>query len=112
VAGGCETVWFDQERLPYEAVGILTVIEVSVSESPVFMVTLDESCIDMLNVPVVAWVQNEMSVSVSGDVPAHDVHSGSLDAEMEPAEALPHVTASRVVTDDTAVVPAEPGSAV
>jgi hypothetical protein len=85
---------------------------VKVSESPVSMVTLDESCMDMSNVPEELAVQNEMSVSTSPLVPAHDVQAGVFDADTDPADGEPHVTAGRVVTDDTEVVPAEPGSAV
>jgi hypothetical protein len=88
------------------------VIEVSVSESPVSMVTDEDSVMDMLNVPDVLAVQKLMSVSTSPFVPAQDVHAGSLLAEIDPADADPHVTDCRVVTLDTAVVPADPGSPV
>ena len=67
---------------------------------------------DMLNVPDVDAVQNEMSVSTSPLVPAQDVHSGSFDAATDPADADPPVTACRVVTEDTSVVPAAPGGPV
>lgn len=89
-----------------------TVRVVSVSESPVFMTTLDDNCMLMPNVPDVLADQNEMSVSVSGLVPAHDVHCGVFDALTDPDAGEPHVTASRVVTDDWLEVPAVPGSPV
>ena len=88
---------------------MLTDIEVKVSESPVSMVTLELSVIDIPNVPDVDADQNVMSVSVSPFVPAQEVHSGSFDADTVPADAVPHVTASRVVTLDTFAVPADPG---
>jgi hypothetical protein len=67
---------------------------------------------DMSNVPLVEAVQNEMSVSTSPFVPAQLVHAGVFDAEIDPADADPHVTDCRVVTLDTFDVPAEPGSPV
>jgi hypothetical protein len=76
------------------------------------MVTDELSWMDMLNVPDVGPVQNEMSVSVSGEVPAQDVHSGSFDADTTPEAGEPHVTAWRVVTLETSVVPALPGGPV
>jgi hypothetical protein len=91
---------------------MLAEIAVKVSESPVSMTTLAESCIDMLKVPPLEAVQNEMSVSTSPLVPAHELHPGWLLAETDPPEAEPQVTASRVVTDDTFAVPAVPGSPV
>jgi hypothetical protein len=97
---------------PYEAVGIEIETETSVSESPVSMVTGELRSMDSPNAPDVLADQNEMSVSVSGEVPAQFVHSGSLLAATDPADALPHVTASRVVTDDTFAVPFAPGAPV
>jgi hypothetical protein len=91
---------------------MLIVSVVKVSESPVCMITDEASCIDNPNVPDVAADQNDMSVSVSGLVPPHDVHSGSSLALMLPADADPHVTASRVVVEETLLVPAEPGAPV
>jgi hypothetical protein len=86
---------------------------VSVKLSPVLMETDELNCMDMLNVPDVLAVQNEMSVTVSGDVPAHDVHSGMVPLALTtPADGEPHVTASRVVTEDTSVVPDAPGGPV
>jgi hypothetical protein len=85
---------------------------VSVSESPVFIVTLELSCIDMLKVPLVLAVQKLMSVSVSGLVPAQLVHSGWLLALTTPADGAFQVTPSRVVTDETFAVPFAPGAPV
>lgn len=85
---------------------------VSVSESPVSMVTPLESWIDMLNVPDVDAVQNERSVSTSPLVPAHEPHPGWLLAETDPPEGEPQVTGCRVLTVDTFAVPADPGSPV
>ena len=76
------------------------------------MVTDEFSAIDRPNVPLLLADQNEMSVTTSPLLPAHDVHSGSLLAAISPADAEPHVTASRVVTLDTSDVPALPGSPV
>ena len=91
---------------------MLIVMLVKVSESPVSMVTLDESCMDMSNVPDVDAVQKLMSVSTSPLVPAHEVQAGWLLADTDPADGEFHVTACRVVTEDTSVVPAVPGSPV
>jgi hypothetical protein len=91
---------------------MLTVIDVSVSESPVFMVTDADNAMLMLKVPEVLAVQNETSVSVSGLVPAQLVHAGWLLAVTEPADAAFHVTLGRVVTDETLAVPLAPGAPV
>lgn len=91
---------------------MLTVMDVSVRLSPVFIVTLVDNAIDMSNVPSVAAVQKLMSVSVSGLVPAQFVHAGWLLAlTLAPEEAF-QVTAGRVVTDDTLAVPFAPGAPV
>jgi hypothetical protein len=89
---------------------MLTVMLVSVSESPVFMVTLELSCIDRPKVPELDSDQNEMSVSTSPFVPAQLVHDGWLDAVTDPADAEFHDTDGRVVTEDTFDVPAAPGA--
>lgn len=91
---------------------MVTVIKVRVSESPVFMVTLELSCIDMPNVPDADADQNEMSVSTSPLVPAQFVHAGWLLAATLPPDALAHVTDGLVVTLDTLAVPAAPGAPV
>ncbi len=91
---------------------MLTEIAVSVSESPVFMVTDEDSWMLMLNVPAVTAFQNEMSVSTSPLVPAQDVHAGMLLELTLPPDGAFQVTFSRVVTDDTLPVPAVPGSPV
>jgi hypothetical protein len=91
---------------------MLTEIDVSVRLSPVFIVTLLDNTIDMLNVPTDAAVQKLMSVSTSGLVPAQFVHAGWLLAlTLAPDDAF-QVTAGRVVTDDTLAVPAAPGAPV
>ena len=59
--------------------------------------------------PEVLASQHEMSVTTSPLVPAHDDHVGVFDSATAPAAAVPHVTAIRVVTDDTADVPDAPG---
>lgn len=91
---------------------MVTETEVSVSESPVFSVTAGESTALMVNAPLVLAVQNEMSVSVSGDVPAQLSQAGWLLAVTEPAAGPAHVTLSRVATDDTFAVPLAPGGPV
>jgi hypothetical protein len=89
------------------------VIVVRVSESPVCIVTDDESCMENPNVPAALADQNEMSVSVSGDVPAQFDQAGAVPVEaIDPADADAHDTAGRVVTDDTLDVPAAPGAPV
>jgi hypothetical protein len=89
------------------------VIVVRVSESPVCMVTLDESCMENPNVPDVDADQKEISVSVSGDVPAQLVQAGAVPVDaIDPDDADAHVTPGRVVTDDTLDVPADPGAPV
>jgi hypothetical protein len=89
------------------------VMVVRVSESPVCIVTLDESCMENPNVPDVDADQNEMSVSVSGDVPAQLDQAGAVPVEaIDPDDADAHVTAGRVVTLDTLDVPADPGAPV
>jgi hypothetical protein len=91
---------------------MLTVIDVSVRLSPVFIVTLLDNVIDMLNVPSDASVQKLMSVSTSGLVPAQFVHAGWLLALTLAADAAFHVTAGRVVVDETLDVPFGPGAPV
>jgi hypothetical protein len=44
------------------------------------------------------------------DVPAHAAHTGWLVIAFKPFADAPHVSAGRVVTDATFVVPAAPGS--
>src|SRR3954464_4706469 len=53
-----------------------------------------------------------MSVTVSGEVPAQDVHDTVPDMAFDPADAADQVTDGRVVTDDTEAVPDAPGSPV
>ena len=90
-----------------------TVSEVSVSVSPVWTVFDAVSAIEYRNVPAVDASHTLMYVSVSGDVPAHDVHDGNVAiAAIEPDAAAPNVSAGRVVTDEGALVAADPGSAV
>ena len=96
----------------YAAVGIETVIEVSVSESPVSMVTGADSGALNSNVPDEDADQNDRSVTDSPLLPAHDVHSGSFDALIVPPEATAQVTDSRVTVLDVFAVPAGPGSPV
>jgi hypothetical protein len=92
---------------------MLTEIAVIVSESPVSIVTELASAIDSPNVPEDDSDQNDRSVITCPFVPAHDVHDGSVPfAAMLPADADPHVTAGRVVTLATLVVPADPGGPV
>ena len=91
---------------------MLTVMDVRVRLSPVFIVTLLDNAIDMSNVPSVAAVQKLMSVSTSGLVPAQFVHAGWLLALTLAADAAFQVTAGRVVTDDTLAVPLAPGAPV
>lgn len=98
--------------LPYDAVGIVIVIDVKVSVSPVFIVTDEFSCIDSSNVPLEDNDQNEMSVTTSPLVPAQDGHAGWFDAAITPPDAEPQVTASRVVVLDVLDVPFDPGSPV
>jgi hypothetical protein len=65
------------------------------------------------NVPDVDADQNEISVSVSGDVPAQFDQAGAVPVDaIDPDDADAHVTAGRVVTDDTLDVPADPGAPV
>jgi hypothetical protein len=85
------------------------------SESPVSMVILALSAIvppQSAEVLPVDSSQPVMYSSVSGLVPAHEDHVGVLVIAISELAELPQVSASRVVTDDTAVVPAAPGSAV
>jgi hypothetical protein len=92
---------------------MLMVIVVRVSESPVCMTTLEESCMENPNVPELEADQKEISVSVSGDVPAQLVQAGAVPVEaIDPPDDAAHVTAGRVVTLDTLDVPAAPGAPV
>src|ERR1700748_3766630 len=91
------------------------VIEVSESESPVFMVTLALSVIAAPKVPDPGVVldHSEIAVIVCPFVPAQLVQLGSVPfAEMLALEAVAHVTAGLVVTLATLLVPAEPGAPV
>jgi len=85
---------------------------VSVSVSPVLIVTLEASWQENPNVPAELADQKETSVSVSPLVPAQLVQAGWLLALMLPADGLPQVTAWRVVTLDTFAVPFAPGAPV
>jgi hypothetical protein len=77
------------------------------------MTTDDDSCMENPNVPEDDADQNEMSVSVSGDVPAQFVQAGAVPVDdCDPADAAAHDTAGRVVTLDTLDVPAAPGAPV
>jgi hypothetical protein len=78
----------------------------------VFRVTEALRAMLIPNVPDEDADQKLMYVSVSGLVPAQDDHSGSLLIDTSPPETDPQVTDSRVVTDETFDVPAEPGSPV
>jgi hypothetical protein len=92
---------------------MLSVIDMSASESPVSIVTGFVSCIEKPNVPDVDADQNEMSVMISPFVPAHVVQVGAVPVELiAPAAADAQETASRVVTDETLDVPADPGAPV
>jgi len=91
---------------------MLTEIAVSVSESPVSMVTDEFSAQLNSNVPELFADQNETSVSTSPLVPAQLVHAGWEDAATDPADGLPHETDGLVVTLDTFAVPAAPGAPV
>src|SRR4051812_30241916 len=53
-----------------------------------------------------------MCVTTSPFVPAHVGHDGVPEIAIDPADAAAKPNACRAVVDDTAVVPAEPGSAV
>jgi hypothetical protein len=89
------------------------VIVVRVSESPVCMTTDDDSCMENPNVPDVDADQKEISVSVSGDVPAQFDQAGAVPVELiDPPDDAAHDTAGRVVTDETLDVPADPGAPV
>jgi hypothetical protein len=86
---------------------------VRVRLSPVCIVTDDDSCMENPNVPAALADQNEMSVSVSGDVPAQFDQAGAVPVDaIDPADADAHDTAGRVVTLDTLDVPAAPGAPV
>jgi hypothetical protein len=91
---------------------MLIVTEVSVSESPVFMVTEALSGMEPSNVPDVDADHPEVSVSTSPLVPAQDSHAGWLLAATDPADGEPHVMDSRVVTLETFAVPFGPGAPV
>jgi hypothetical protein len=84
----------------------------SVKVSPVVTVLDAVSATEARNVPTVLASQILMCVTVSGLVPAHDVHDGVFDMAMDPADAALNVIDGRVVTELAAVAPAEPGSAV
>lgn len=81
--------------------------------SPVFITTEALSVIAPPKVPDVLADHSEIAVTVSPFVPAHDVQLGSVPfADLLAPDALAHVTAFRVVVDDTFDVPAEPGAPV
>jgi hypothetical protein len=84
-----------------------------VKVSPVVTVFATANASEVRNVPAALADHNEKWLIVSGEVPAHDAHDGNVAANAhDPADAAENVVAGRVVTDDTAVVPAAPGSAV
>lgn len=89
-----------------------TVMLDNVSVSPVWTVFDAVSAADARNVPAVLASQTLMCVTVSGDVPAHEVQDGVLLMAIAPAEAALNVIEGRVVTELAAVAPADPGSAV
>lgn len=83
-----------------------------VSVSPVVTVLDAVSATENRNVPAVLASQPLMCVTVSGLVPAHDVHDGVFDDATAPAEAAENVSDGRVVTELALEAPAEPGSPV
>jgi hypothetical protein len=85
---------------------------VSVSVSPVAIVTLAVSCIDAPNVPDEDADHKVIQDTTSPFVPAQDGHAGSLLAETAALDGDPHVTDSRVVVLLVLDVPADPGSPV
>jgi hypothetical protein len=97
--------------LPHDAVGKATLRVFSCRVSPDAHALEVVSVAENRNVPAVDADHTAMSVIVS-EVPPF-VHCGVLPMDVEPAEAAPKVTESRVVDPtDTLVVPAVPGSAV
>lgn len=88
---------------------MVTVAEVKFRVSPVFSVFDVVNCADHKKFPVEAASHTEMCVTISPLVPAHDAHEGVFDKVIAPAEAALNVADGRVVTDETAVVPAVPG---
>ena len=88
----------------------MTVIDVRVSESPVFIVTDADSGIEEPNVPAELADHSEISVTTSPLVPAQFVHAGAVPlVATDPADADAHVAAGLVVTLETFDVPADPG---
>lgn len=86
-----------------------TWMEVSVRESPVSMVTEDDSCIEVANVPPELALQKLRSVMTWPLVPAQELHSGWLEAVTDPAPGEFQVTDSLVVTEAMFEVPEAPG---
>src|SRR5258708_823620 len=88
-------------------------MEDSVAVSPVLIVLARVSSTLNRKFPELDASQTEMLVTTSPLVPAQFDHAGNVAAmATAPAEAAAHVIAGRVVTDDTLLVPAAPGSPV
>lgn len=88
---------------------MLTVMLVNVSESPVAMVTGEDSVMEVAKVPPEDAFQKLRSVMTWPLVPAQLVHVGWLLAVTDPAEGAFQVTAIRVVTEAWLEVPDAPG---
>jgi hypothetical protein len=90
---------------------MLTVIAVRLRLSPVFIVTLADSVTAAWKLPAVLASHPLIAVTVSPLVPAHEFHDGSVPfADTLAPDAVAHVVAGRVVTDETFAVPADPGA--
>src|ERR1700748_633723 len=88
------------------------VMLVMVSVSPVSIVTDEVSTTDQSNVPALLAGQNEISVTTSPDVPAQAGQAGLVALLTDPALGEFQVTPSRVVVEETLLVPAAPGDPV
>jgi hypothetical protein len=96
----------------YDATGSDNVTDSISSESPVNICVLDGSWIDWPNVPDVDADHRVIHETISPFVPAHDDQVCVSDETIDPPDADAQVIASRVVTDETLDVPADPGSPV
>jgi hypothetical protein len=86
---------------------------VRVRVSPVPTVLLAVRAYEYRKLPEVRASHTATWVTTSLFVPAQFVHAGRVVViDFEPAEAADQAKITRVVTEEVAVVPAEPGSAV
>src|SRR5262249_51503100 len=79
---------------------------------PVTTVCADATGQENRKFPTVRASQNDRCVMIDGEANDHDDHVGEFDADLDPADAAFHVTATRGTEAIVFAVPADPGSPV